>query len=98
MPFEHISVSSLKSLIEEKPVTLVDIRDQPSYIAGHIENAIHIGNHNIQEFLAKTDKSVPIVVCCYHGNTSQGAANFFNEQGFVEAYSLDGGYAEWANS
>ncbi len=50
-----------------------------------------------KQFIADTDKRIPIVVCCYHGDTSQGAASFFNEQGFDEAYSLDGGYASWAS-
>jgi thiosulfate sulfurtransferase len=34
-------------------------------------------------------------VCCYHGNSSQGAAQYFAEQGFTQAYSLDGGYEMW---
>ena len=97
MSFKHLSVQSLKEWINQKNLTLVDIRDPASYAAGHIEGALNIGNHNVQQFLSDADKSLPIVVCCYHGNTSQGAAAFFNEQGFEESYSLDGGYTAWVS-
>jgi thiosulfate sulfurtransferase len=34
-------------------------------------------------------------VYCYHGNMSQSAAAYFGEQGFEEAYSMDGGFSDW---
>jgi thiosulfate sulfurtransferase len=37
----------------------------------------------------------PVVVCCYHGNSSQSAAQFLVEQGFTEVYSLNGGFEQW---
>ncbi|WP_250656267.1 thiosulfate sulfurtransferase GlpE [Alkalimarinus coralli] len=98
MPFKHMSVATLQSLLNEKPVTLIDIRDPASFAAGHIEGAQHIGNHNLEQFLAEADRSLPLVVCCYHGNSSQGAADYFNQQGFEESYSLDGGFTAWPAS
>jgi thiosulfate sulfurtransferase len=35
-------------------------------------------------------------VVCYHGHSSQGAAQFMLQQGFAEVYSMDGGFTEWA--
>ncbi len=95
MAFTHISITELQALLNEKAITLVDIRDQPSYLAGHIDGALHIGNHNVEQFLVDADRERPLVVYCYHGNSSQGAADYFNQQGFAEAYSLDGGYTAW---
>jgi len=95
MPFKHMSAATLQTLLNEQPITLIDIRDQASFLAGHIEGAIHIGNHNLEQFLADTDRALPLVVCCYHGNSSQGAADYFNQQGFEESYSLDGGFTAW---
>ncbi|MFT4862153.1 MAG: thiosulfate sulfurtransferase, partial [Pseudohongiellaceae bacterium] len=48
-----------------------------------------------QDFIAAADTAQPLVVCCYHGNSSQSAAAFFAEQGFVQSYSLDGGFEAW---
>jgi len=95
MAFEHLSITALQTLLNEKSITLIDIRDQASFLAGHIEGALHVGNHNIESFLVKTDRQLPLVVYCYHGNSSQGAADYFNQQGFNKTYSLDGGYTAW---
>jgi thiosulfate sulfurtransferase len=37
----------------------------------------------------------PVIVCCYHGISSQQAAQFLIHQGFEEVYSLDGGFEAW---
>jgi len=35
------------------------------------------------------------VVVCYHGNSSQQAAQFFAGEGFNDVYSMDGGFEAW---
>jgi thiosulfate sulfurtransferase len=35
------------------------------------------------------------LVYCYHGHSSQSAAEHFVENGFANVYSLDGGYTAW---
>ena len=97
MPFSHLNVTQLDEwLSEKKTITIIDIRDQQSFLNGSIEQAEHIHNGNVEEFIARGHKSSPLVVCCYHGNSSQGAADYFNQQGFEDCYSLDGGYEAWA--
>ena len=56
---------------------------------------LNIQQDNIEEFLSSADREKPLIVYCYHGNASQGAADYFSEQGFVEVYSMDGGYEAW---
>lgn len=96
MAFQHISVQDFKTLKASQPVSVVDIRDQASYLAGHIENAIHLHQENLDEVLLNLDMDQPLVVCCYHGNSSQSAADFLNERGFETTYSLAGGYSAWS--
>ena len=96
MAFECINTDQAKSLISDELAVVIDIRDPASYQSGHIDNAIHIDNSNVQTFLEDTDKNRPLIVCCYHGNMSKGAADYFNQQGFGKSYSLDGGFTEWA--
>ncbi len=96
MSFECIDIPKAKSLIENENATVIDIRDPASYELGHIDNASHIDNSNVQTFLEDADKSLPLIVCCYHGNMSKGAADFFSQQGFERSYSLDGGFTLWA--
>lgn len=97
MAYKHLSPQQLVSWIaDHKSITLIDIRDQQSYLNGHIDSAQHIHNGNVEGFVASASKSAPLVVCCYHGNSSQGAADYFSQQGFTDCYSLDGGYEAWA--
>ncbi len=96
--FVRLSVADAATLMQEREVLVLDIRDPDSFAAGHItgahllnqELAAHISNH--------ADLEAPIIVCCYHGNSSQQAAAWFAQEGFEEVYSLDGGYQEWAAS
>ena len=95
MAFERISIDQAEQLIQAENVSLFDIRDPESYAAGHIENAIQVGNHNIESIVAATNKQQPLIIYCYHGNSSQGAADYFSSLGFERCYSVDGGYEEW---
>lgn len=93
--FKHIKMAEAKTLIDNNSAQFVDIRDAMSYQAGHINGAQRVDNNNLAEFIAQADKNSALVVCCYHGNSSQGAAQYFAEQGFADVYSLDGGYEMW---
>ena len=94
--FERVSVDKASKLIEEQSAIVVDIRDPNAFEQGHIKNAVRVDNNNIQSFLQQADKTKPLVVCCYHGNSSQSAAEMFNQQGFKSCYSIDGGMSEWS--
>jgi thiosulfate sulfurtransferase len=93
--FQQISVESAKNLLQEQPTIIVDIRDAESFANGHIENALHLTNDNLQDFILNADFDKPVIVYCYHGHSSQPAAQFLVEQGFEEVYSLIGGYSVW---
>lgn len=98
MSFKRIDTVTARQLIAASPengLQIVDVRDERSYEGAHIEGAHHLDNTTLSEFLQSADQDKPLLVYCYHGNMSQGAAAFFAEQGFVEAYSLDGGFEAW---
>jgi len=63
--------------------------------AGRIAGAVLLDNQSVQDFIEDTDKSVPVLVYCYHGNSSQSAAAWLADKGFAEVYSLDGGFEYW---
>ncbi|MGL4957757.1 MAG: thiosulfate sulfurtransferase GlpE [Plesiomonas sp.] len=93
--FQFISVSDAKTKLDHGKAVLVDIRDPQSFQAGHISNAFHLTNQSLVEFMQQTDFSTPVIVICYHGNSSQGAAQYLINQGFDEVYSLNGGFEAW---
>ena len=64
-------------------------------LANQLMNVFYPFANYIENFIKEKDKSEPILIYCYHGNSSQPAANFFSQQGFKHVYSMDEGYAGW---
>ncbi|MFT6152853.1 MAG: thiosulfate sulfurtransferase [Bermanella sp.] len=93
--FQRISAEQLKQKIDTESLTIVDVRDPNSYFSGHISNALLLDNNSVGKLIETGEYDKSIVVCCYHGNSSQGAAQYLFEQGFKQAYSLDGGFEVW---
>lgn len=93
--FQFISVEQALQKLQAQQAVLVDIRDPQSFAAGHAPQAYHLTNQSLLPFMQQTDFSVPVIVMCYHGNSSQGAAQYLVNQGFDEVYSLNGGFEAW---
>lgn len=94
--FKHISVQEVADNLSA--YTVVDIRDPQSFATGHMQNAQHLHNDNFAKFISTTPKQQPVVVVCYHGISSQQAAQMIAGQGFAEVYSMDGGFEAWRAS
>ncbi len=95
MSWQRIDPARAAELIAAAAPVLADVRDKLSYLQAHLPGAIHLDNQSVREFADSADKSRPVVVYCYHGNSSQGAAAWLSGQGFLEVYSLDGGFEVW---
>ena len=93
--FKEIAAQKVQEMQEEDAVNVVDIRDPGSFSAGHIPNAVSLNDGNVKEYIENTDKEKPLVVCCYHGNSSRGAAEYLSQNGFKEVYSMTGGFDAW---
>ena len=92
-PFQHISVADVAAMQDQ--FVIADIRDAGSYQSAHIEGAINLSNDNLAAFMEATPKTQPVVVVCYHGMSSQQAAQFLAGQGYETVYSMDGGFESW---
>ncbi len=93
--FEHISPQDTKAKLDAGTIKIVDIRDEQSYELAHIPGSYHLTNGSIQGFMDDNDPDTPVVVVCYHGHSSQQAAQYMLHQGFDEVYSMDGGFEVW---
>ena len=97
MRFQPLTREAVKTLMIQDPeLTIFDTRDPASYANGHIDNALSLNNDTMQQLLDDTPMSNTVVVCCYHGVSSQSVAEWLNDQGFDTVYSLIGGYSAWA--
>ena len=58
--FKRISPEQAQALRETGAV-VVDIRDQPTYVAAHITGAQHLDNVNIADFIRAADLDAPVM-------------------------------------
>lgn len=95
--FEHISAEQAQQLLSQpdSEAVLVDIRDPQSFTLAHPQGAFHLTNDTMVELMNTVDFEQPVIVMCYHGISSQGAAQYLIHQGFECVYSLDGGFEAW---
>jgi len=95
MDIPQIQIHDAKKKFDLKQCVFVDIRDPGSYGAAHVPGALHLHDGNVHEFVQNTDKNAEVVVYCYHGNSSLGAAAYFIENGFKSVVSMSGGFEAW---
>ncbi|PQJ68190.1 MULTISPECIES: thiosulfate sulfurtransferase GlpE [Photobacterium] len=95
--FQHISVEQAYQLLQQtdSQAVLVDIRDPQSFALAHPEQAFHLTNDTMVSWMDQVDFEQPVIVMCYHGISSQGAAQYLINQGYENVYSLDGGFEGW---
>lgn len=92
--FKRIAPEQAQQL-RQSGAQVVDIRDPQSFALGHITGSQHIDNYSVADFIRQADLDAPLLVVCYHGNSSQSAAAYFVQQGFTDVYSVDGGFELW---
>jgi len=93
--YQLISAHQAKQRSLTENVQLVDIRDRNSFVTDHAEGAFHLTNETVDKFMQEVDTKMPVFVICYHGNSSKGVADYLCQRGYVDVYSVDGGFAEW---
>ncbi len=96
--FEQIDIEEAKKMMAENDFLIVDIRDPEAYKETHIKDAVSLSDDNVDHFLKSADKKRPLLCYCYHGISSQQAAQFFAHAGFEKVYSLIGGFEQWRQS
>lgn len=94
--FKHISVEYAETLLSGgESVMLLDMRDARAYCQGHDPRAIHLSDTTLRSLVRFTPRHVHLIVCGDESPACQEMVRFFGDYGFVNSYSLDGGYAAW---
>ena len=80
--------------------TLVDVREESEFAAGHIPGAIHIGKGVLERDIeAKApDPATPLVLYCGGGFRSALAADAIQTMGYSNVISMDGGWRGWTEA
>ena len=96
-PGQEVSPVEAVQLINRRDAVVIDVRDAADYKSGHITNARHIPEKEIEARAKDLEKikAKPIIVSCGRGNRSQNVADRLRKLGFDEVVSLRGGLAAW---
>jgi len=73
--------------------TLLDVRTDGEWAAGHLEGALHVPVDEVPARMAEIPKDRPVIVYCASGRRSASATSVLREAGY-DARNL-GGMSRW---
>ncbi|MBC3881824.1 rhodanese-like domain-containing protein [Undibacterium sp. LX40W] len=76
---------------------VLDVRNPDEFASGHLPGAKNIPIDELTNRLGEIEKSKShvVITVCQSGVRSGTAVSILNKAGFEQAFSLDGGVAEW---
>jgi hydroxyacylglutathione hydrolase len=72
--------------------TVVDVRTEKEWNAGHIDGAIHVHGGTLQDRFAEIPRDVPVSVICGSGYRATIAASFLQREGFRDVRNVIGAH------
>lgn len=93
----EIDAEELKRRLAKGAVSLLDVRREVEFAAGHLPGSNQAVHTRLAERLAEIPSGVPIVVTCQSGNRSARACSYLRRAG-RDVTNLAGGFLGWAKS
>lgn len=92
---KEISISEYRALPSD--YLLIDVREDNEWTAGHAKGATHLSRGIIERDIETSvpAKETKIVLYCGGGYRSALAAESLGKMGYVNVWSLDGGWRAW---
>ena len=89
--FRTISMQQLEQFLDgERTFTLLDVREQKEYEAGHLLGAVNLPYEQLDEVEAEITKDRPVVIYCAYGGQSLLAARELAGRGDDAVNALGG--------
>jgi len=97
MSYSDIYVSQVERFLQHPDAIVIDIRDIQSFTAGHIKGAQHIDGPTMGNLIRLRKLNPPVLVYCYHGNSSRNISELIAGFGLSNVSNLVGGWQAWEN-
>jgi rhodanese-related sulfurtransferase len=96
-PGAEVGPSEAVMLINRKDALVLDVRDDSEFASGHITNARHLSEKQLEARIKELEKfkAKPVIVSCASGRRSAAVADVLRKQGFSDVVGLRGGIAAW---
>ena len=94
----EITVEDTLERLEANPdATLIDVREDNEWEAGHAAGAMHLGKGIIERDVETTfpDKNTELILYCGGGYRSALASDSLQRMGYTNVFSMAGGWRAW---
>lgn len=94
---DTLSVQELKQRVDRDRagLTVLDVRTEKEWNAGHMEGALHVHGGQLEERFAEVPREKPVAVMCGSGYRASIAASFLKREGYAEVINVMGGMSAW---
>ena len=95
--YQQITQETAKEMMDTQDVTVLDVREQDEYDAGHIPGAVLLSVGNITKDTAAAvipELNSVVLVYCRSGNRSKTASKALADLGYTNVYEF-GGINTW---
>lgn len=81
-------------------LTLIDVREESEFAAGHLPGAMHLSKGIIERDIEANipDKNTELILYCGGGFRSALAADNLQKMGYTRVLSMDGGWRSWTEA
>jgi rhodanese-related sulfurtransferase len=93
----EINVDEAQEKVANGVATLIDVREESEWEAGHALGAYHIGKGVIERDIEQKvpDKSAELILYCGGGFRSALATDNIQKMGYTNVASMSGGWRAW---
>ena len=93
----EINVDEAQEKLASGKATLIDVREESEWEAGHALGAYHIGKGVIERDIEQKvpDKSAELILYCGGGFRSALATDNLQKMGYTNVASMSGGWRAW---
>jgi ankyrin repeat protein len=95
LTYQDIQASELDPFLNREALVVIDMRDAATQAAGQLPCAQPPSDALISALARRRGQAPPVLVYCYHGNSSRDLCAFLSQFGLPEVYNLAGGWAAW---
>jgi hydroxyacylglutathione hydrolase len=90
-----ITATQLKTKLEKKEITLIDVRSTAECESGFVEDSTYVYVGELTNYIDKIPKNTPLATTCASGLRGSLAASILRRNGFTDVSNVLGGLNAW---